>query len=67
MTNLAKNEINYGRIVPVDELAAAVQRVTKDEIIELAEALFRPSNLSVAAVGPVDHIAWGDLCCRTIC
>ncbi|MGI6642116.1 MAG: M16 family metallopeptidase [Limnochordia bacterium] len=67
MTNLAKNEINYGRIVPVDELAAAVQRVTKDEIIELAEALFRPSNLSVAAVGPVDHIAWGDLCCRKIC
>lgn len=67
MTNLAKNEINYGRIVPVDELVAAIHKVTKAEVIELAEALFQPASLTLAAIGPVDHIAWGELSCRKIC
>ena len=67
MTNLAKNEINYGSIVTIDELVEAVQRVTREEVIELAEALFHPASLTLAAVGPLNNIAWGDLNCRKIC
>lgn len=67
MTNLAKNEINYRRVVTVDEMVQAVQRVAREEILELAEALFCPANICTAVVGPVEATAWRDLGCRKIC
>ncbi|MER7165738.1 pitrilysin family protein [Micromonospora sp. NPDC000207] len=51
MTRLAKGELLYGTVMPVDELLARVDAVTLDEVNDLAaDLLARPMSLSV--VGP---------------
>lgn len=67
MSSLAKNEINYGRIIPPDEMIAEIDAVEREQIIDLAEELSNPANLSIAAIGPLDDVTWGDLKCRKIC
>lgn len=51
MSRLAKGELLYGNLMPVDELLARVDAVTVDEVNTLAaELLSRP--MSLAVVGP---------------
>ncbi|MEV0327318.1 pitrilysin family protein [Micromonospora echinospora] len=54
MSRLAKGELLYGDLVPVDELLSRVDAVTVDEVNSLAaELLSRP--MSLAVVGPFDQ------------
>src|SRR5512139_188009 len=54
MSRLAKGELLYGDLVPVDELLARVDAVTTDQVNTLAaELLVRP--MSLAVVGPFDE------------
>ncbi|MFE0591933.1 M16 family metallopeptidase [Micromonospora echinospora] len=54
MSRLAKGELLYGDLVPVDELLSRVDAVTVDEVNTLAaELLSRP--MSLAVVGPFDR------------
>jgi predicted Zn-dependent peptidase len=58
MSRLAKSELLYGDLMSVDELLARVDRVTLDEVNELAtDLLARP--LSLAVVGPFEPSAFG--------
>ena len=58
MSRLAKSELLYGDLMTVDELLGRVDRVTHDEVNELAaELLSRP--LSLAVLGPFDPSAFG--------
>jgi predicted Zn-dependent peptidase len=58
MSRLAKSELLYGDLMSVDELLARVDRVTLDEVNELAaDLLSRP--LSLAVVGPFEPSAFG--------
>jgi predicted Zn-dependent peptidase len=58
MSRLAKSELLYGDLMTVDELLDRVDRVTLDEVNELAAALLsRP--LSLAVLGPFDPSAFG--------
>ena len=58
MSRLAKSELLYGDLMTVDELLGRVDRVTLDEVNELAaELLSRP--LSLAVLGPFDPSAFG--------
>jgi predicted Zn-dependent peptidase len=58
MSRLAKSELLYGDLMTVDELLACVDRVTLDEVNELAaDLLARP--LSLAVVGPFEPSAFG--------
>jgi predicted Zn-dependent peptidase len=58
MSRLAKSELLYGDLMTVDELLACVDRVTLDEVNELAaDLLSRP--LSLAVVGPFQPSAFG--------
>ncbi len=51
MSRLAKGELLYGDLMPVDELLARVDAVTLDEVNTLAaDLLARP--MSLAVVGP---------------
>ncbi|NES12770.1 pitrilysin family protein [Micromonospora solifontis] len=57
MSRLAKGELLYGNLMPVDELLARVDAVTLDEVNALAaDLLGRP--MSLAVVGPFDESAF---------
>ncbi|WP_425413501.1 M16 family metallopeptidase [Micromonospora rhizosphaerae] len=57
MSRLAKGELLYGDLMPVDELLARVDSVTLDDVNTLAaELLTRP--MSLAVVGPFDQSAF---------
>src|SRR5262245_17639761 len=51
MSRLAKNEIYFGRDVPLEEVAAAVDAVTNDDVRRVAERLFRPGTLALTVLG----------------
>ena len=54
MTRLGKSELVYPRLEPVDEVIAAIDAVTHDDVRAIAEeVLARPKTLAV--VGPFDN------------
>jgi predicted Zn-dependent peptidase len=53
MTRLAKNEICFGRQIPMEETVAAIDAVTSRDIMELAGELFNPDRMSIAAMGRI--------------
>jgi predicted Zn-dependent peptidase len=54
MTRLGKAELVYPRLEPVDELLAAIEEVTNDDVRAVAGEIFtRPKTLAV--VGPFDN------------
>jgi predicted Zn-dependent peptidase len=58
MSRLAKSELLYGDLMTVDDLLDRVDRVTLDQVNELAaDLLSRP--LSLAVVGPLEPSAFG--------
>jgi predicted Zn-dependent peptidase len=54
MMRLAKNELQFGHYIPVEEIIEGLLRVTAPEILELARDLLRPENWALALLGPVD-------------
>jgi predicted Zn-dependent peptidase len=57
MSRLAKSELLYGELMPVDELLARVDAVTADEVHAVA-AEFLGQQMSMAVVGPFDEAAF---------
>ncbi len=53
MGRAAKDEIYYGRFLPVSELVNRVDAVGQDDIMRCAEQYFAPDNLFTAVHGPV--------------
>jgi predicted Zn-dependent peptidase len=53
MLRLAKNEINFEHYIPFTDIIAGVEKVTADEIQELARDLLQPDNWAMTALGPV--------------
>lgn len=51
MSRIAKNEIYFGRDVPITELASRIDATTNDEIIALAERLLRGQGMAAAVLG----------------
>ena len=51
MSRIAKNEIYFGRDVPIDEVAAGIDAVGADDIVRVAERLFRPRVLNLTVLG----------------
>lgn len=55
MTRLAKNEIFFGRDVPMEEIIENIEQVSREDITALANDVFRTDVLSLAAVGKVSE------------
>ena len=55
MTRLAKNEITYKRNIDFDEVIEAVDKVTMDEVVALANEFLQPESLSLTALGPLEE------------
>ena len=51
MNRLARNEIYFRRDVPLEELAAGIESVTNDQIVELAARCFKPDQMSMVMLG----------------
>jgi predicted Zn-dependent peptidase len=54
MMRLAKNEINFGHYISLEEVINGLMKVTAQEIAELARDLLPLENWALALVGPVD-------------
>ncbi len=52
MFRAARNEIFYGRFVPVAELVDKVESVAGEDLVRCAKAYFEPDSLLVATHGP---------------
>ncbi|MFQ5899943.1 MAG: M16 family metallopeptidase [Thermodesulfobacteriota bacterium] len=55
MNKLARDEIYFGRHIPVKEIMDKVDKVSSTDIIELAREMFLPTSLALTALGKVDR------------
>ena len=53
MGRLAKSEIYFNRFISTEEIIEGIERVSADEVADLARQLFRPESLSLTVLGPV--------------
>jgi len=51
MSRIAKNEIYFGRNVPIEEVAARIDAVQNDEVVSVAQRLFRAGGLALTVLG----------------
>lgn len=59
MMRLAKNEINFGHYLPLEEIIAGLMRVSAEEIQSLAQEILQPQDWALALLGPVGEAAVG--------
>ncbi len=51
MSNLARQEMYFGRFFTLDEILAAIESVTRDEVQALAQQFFQPESVSASLLG----------------
>jgi predicted Zn-dependent peptidase len=54
MSHLARQELYFKQFFTIEELSAAIDRVTAEEIQQLCRDLFSPERIAVAALGDLD-------------
>jgi predicted Zn-dependent peptidase len=54
MSNLARQEIYFGRFFSVEELHASVEAVTAEDVQQTAREFFEPRKIAATVVGPLD-------------
>jgi predicted Zn-dependent peptidase len=65
MSNLARQEMHFGRYVSMDEIAQRVDSVTAEDVLQVAQELFRPGRIGLTVLSPTDgiKIVQSDLVC----
>jgi len=54
MSNLARQELYFGRFYSLDEILASIEAVTRAEVQSLAREFFRTEQISATVLGPVN-------------
>jgi predicted Zn-dependent peptidase len=54
MSNLARQELYFGRFYSLDEILASIDTVTRDQVQSLAHDFFRPEQIAVTVLGPLN-------------
>jgi len=54
MIRLAKNEGIFGRYISYDEVVAELQKVTVDQVVEVAVKAFEKDSVSLVTLGPIE-------------
>jgi predicted Zn-dependent peptidase len=54
MSNLARQEMYFGRFITLDELLASIEGVTRDQVQQIAQEYFRPDQIGVTVLGNLD-------------
>ncbi len=60
MSNMARQEIYFGRQFTLDETLQGVERVTSDDVQRVARDLFPPGGLAATVLGPIDGLGLND-------
>ncbi len=65
MSNLARQEIFFGRFCDLDETVASIEAVTVSDLQEIANTFLKPENMALALVGPAgtEKFTRRDLAC----
>ncbi len=60
MTRIAKNELCFGRDIPLEEIVSAIDSVSDNDVQAMAEKTFGNNRLTLEALGPVtsEEIDW---------
>jgi len=56
MSQLATQELYFGRFLPLAELVEGVRNVNTAEVMEMVTEIFQPGELALAAIGPFDDL-----------
>ncbi len=54
MSNLARQEIYFGRFFSVEELHASIEAVTAEDVQQTASEFFEPRKIAATVVGPLE-------------
>ncbi len=54
MSNLARQELYFGKFYSLDEILASIEAVTREDVQFLAQEFFRPEQISATVLGPVN-------------
>jgi predicted Zn-dependent peptidase len=54
MSNLARQELYFGKFYSLDEILASIEAVTREDVQSLAQEFFRPEQISATVLGPVN-------------
>lgn len=54
MSNLARQELYFGRFFSLDEILAAIEAVTAEELQSLAQRYFQTDHIAVTVLGPLN-------------
>jgi len=65
MSNLARQEMYFGRYISLDEVAAGVDAVTASDVLNVARELFSTDHIALTVLGPHDDLKLtrADLAC----
>ena len=65
MSNLARQEMYFGRHISLDEIASLVDAVTPDDVLTVARELFSPGTIALTILGPLNgtRIKRSELAC----
>ena len=53
MSRLARQEIYFGKYLTIDDIIKGVEKVTREQVQQMAQNLFTRENLALAILGPV--------------
>ncbi len=56
MSNLARQEMYFGRFFSLDETIEQIESVKAEEITEMAEGLFQPDKVAITVLGNLDGL-----------
>jgi predicted Zn-dependent peptidase len=54
MSNLARQELYFGRFFSLDEILEAIEAVTREELQSLAQRYFQTDHIAVTVLGPLN-------------
>ncbi len=53
MIRIARNELIFGRYIPYEETVANIEKVSLDDVVNVAEMLFKDKQLALVTLGPI--------------
>lgn len=56
MMRLARNELFFGRFLPLDEIVQKIEKVELKDIVDIAEEIFNKDLITFTVVGPIKEL-----------
>ena len=56
MTRIAKNEMYFGKYIPLAEVVESIDHVTGEDILRLANKIFSRQELTIVGLGPLEKV-----------